>query len=132
VIVSIVKSSAMSDFLYLQAVIDSYSFGSMTIQGQQYRSDLKIINGEVVPNWWSQVGHTVDVEDVTDILNAAPDYLVIGSGKMGLVKVRAGLKRELADRGIEVVVERSRKAVETFNRLYGGGKNAAGGFDLTC
>ena len=113
-------------------MIENYSFGSITISEKQYTSDLKIINGQVYPNWRRKSGHTVDVEDVTDILNAAPDYLVIGSGKMGFVKVSAGLKRKLADRGIEVVVERSRKAIETFNRLYGEGKNVAGGFHLTC
>jgi len=115
-----------------EKMISTYSFGSMTIQGQQHRSDLKIINGVVVPNWWRMSGHRVDIDDVTDILDAEPDILVIGSGKFGLLKVSAELKQKLAERGIELVVERSGEAVETFNRLYGSGQKVAAGFHLTC
>ena len=61
-------------------MIDHYSFGSMSIFGKQYRSDLKIINGKVIPDWWRKTGHTVDVDDVTEILSSKPDYVVFGSG----------------------------------------------------
>jgi hypothetical protein len=30
--------------------------------------------------WWRKTGHSVTVDEVTDILNAKPDYLIISSG----------------------------------------------------
>ena len=113
-------------------MIEQYSFGSITIQGKQYSSDLKIINGQVYPDWWRKTGHSVDVDDVVDILSAKPDYLVIGSGSSGLMKVSDRLKRELVDRGIEIIVEPTSEAVGTFNRIYKDGKKVAAGFHLTC
>jgi hypothetical protein len=73
-------------------MIESYSFGSMTISGKRYTSDLKIINGQVSPNWWRKTGHSVNVDEVTDIINAKPDYLIIGSGKFGLMKLNDRLR----------------------------------------
>ena len=113
-------------------MIDHYSFGSITIQGKQYRSDLKIINGEVISDWWRKSGHNVDVNDVSDILSAEPDYLVIGSGSSGLMKISDRLRQHLVDIGVEVIIETTSKGIETFNRMYADGKNIAAGFHLTC
>ena len=113
-------------------MIDQYSFGSMTISGIRYTADLKIINGLVYPDWWRKTGHAVDVDDVTDIINAQPDVRVIGSGSSGLVKVIERLRRHLEDSGIELIVEPTATAIKTFNRLYEEGKQVAGGFHLTC
>jgi hypothetical protein len=113
-------------------MIEKHSFGSMTISGKRYTSDLKIINGKVYPDWWREKGHSVDVDEVADILNAKPDYLIIGSGKFGLMKLSDSLRQHLEGIGIQVIVERSKTAVKTYNKMYADGKNAAGGFHLTC
>lgn len=113
-------------------MIEQYSFGSITIFEKRYNSDLKIINGEVYPDWWRNSGHSVDVEDVADILNAKPDYLIIGSGSSGLMKVCDRLREYLEDIGVEVIVEPTSKAVGTFNRMHDESKNVAAGFHLTC
>jgi hypothetical protein len=112
--------------------IEQYSFGSITISGKRYSSDLMIINGEVYSDWWRKSGHSVDVDDVGDILDAKPDYLVIGSGSSGLMKVSTGLNKRCDDCGIEFVVEPTSVAVETFNRMLRKGQNVAGAFHLTC
>lgn len=114
------------------SMIEQYSFGSITISGKRYTSDLKIINGQVYPDWWRKSGHSVDVEDVADILDAEPDYLVIGSGSSGLMKVSDRLRQHLADCGIEVIVEPTSDAIGTFNQICADGKNVTGGFHLTC
>jgi len=113
-------------------MIDQYSFGSMTISGKVCTSDLKIINGLVYPDWWRKSGHRVDIDDVVDILNVKPDYLVIGSGSSGLMKVSDRLKAHLTERGVELVVEPTAGAIKIFNQLYKNGKNVAAGFHLTC
>ena len=113
-------------------MIDQYSFGSITISGKRYSSDLKIINGEVYPDWWRKSGHSVDIDDVADILDTKPDIIVIGSGSSGLMKVSDGLIQRCDECGVEIIVEPTPDAVLTFNRLYEAGKSVAGGFHLTC
>ena len=113
-------------------MIEKYSFGSMTILGKRYTSDLKIINRQVFPDWWRKKGHWVAVDEVTDILNAKPDYLIIGSGKFGLMKISDQLREHLSDCEVEVIIERTFTAIGTFNRMYAAGKNVAAGFHLTC
>jgi hypothetical protein len=113
-------------------MIEKHSFGSMTITGKRYTSDLKIIKGKVHPDWWREKGHTVTVDDVTDILNAKPDYLIIGAGKFGLMKLSDSLRQHLEGIRIQVIVERSKTAVKTYNKMNADGKNVAGAFHLSC
>lgn len=113
-------------------MIGHYAFGTMTVSKKQYSTDLKIINGQVYTDWWRKSGHSVDIEDVTDIIKAKPDFLIIGSGKLGLMKVSARVRQHIEGIGIKVVVEATSKAVETFNRMYADGTNVAAGFHLTC
>ena len=113
-------------------MIEQYSFGSIIIHGKRYTSDLKIIKRKVHSDWWRKAGHVVDVDDVTDILNVKPDYLIIGSGSSGLMKVSDQLKQYLGDIGVELIEEPTSTAIVTFNQMYADGKNVAGGFHLTC
>ena len=113
-------------------MIEHYSFGSITSTVFCYSSDLKIINGQVFPDWWRKTGHSVAVDEITDILNAKPDYLIMGSGKFGLMKVSDELRRHLSECGIQVIVKPSKTAMRIYNQMYADGKNIAGGFHLTC
>ena len=113
-------------------MIENFSFGSITIQGKQYTSDLKIINGVVYPDWLRKSGHSVDVAEVADFINAKPDSLIIGSGVFGSMKINSQLKQNLTDHGIQVIEESTIIAIGLFNLMYADGKNVAGGFHLTC
>lgn len=48
------------------------------------------------------------------------------------MKVSAGLRQHLEKCGIQVVVEPTSEAVETFNQMYADSKNVACAFHLTC
>jgi hypothetical protein len=113
-------------------MIDKFSFGTMTVDDRIYTTDIKIINGTVVPDWWRDSGHTVDVNDIHDILQAKPDIVVIGKGAPGHMRVADSLKEHAASRGITLIVENTSTASETFNRLVKEGRNVAGGFHLGC
>ncbi|WP_028573623.1 Mth938-like domain-containing protein [Desulfonatronovibrio hydrogenovorans] len=113
-------------------MIEKYSFGRMRIMGQNYTDDLKIIKGRVIPGWWRQNGHRVLVEDVQDILDAQPEYLVIGRGRPGLLRVDPGLRSELEEQGPQLIELSTARAVQEFNRLYAEGRNVAAGFHLSC
>ncbi len=113
-------------------MIEKYSFGSLVIKGKNYTSDLKIINGKVVPNWWRKSGHMVVVEDILDILAAKPGALVLGKGKPGLMRSTRQLKEVLQENNIELFEETSKNAMLTFNKLFEKGESVCAGFHLTC
>ncbi|WP_291319783.1 MTH938/NDUFAF3 family protein [Desulfonatronospira sp.] len=113
-------------------MIEAYSFGKMRIQGKDYTQDLKIIKGGVVPRWWRKSGHSVEPDDVRDMLEAAPDTLILGKGRPGVMQSTPELKSLLQQKGIELVEAGTDKAWEEFNRRFARGENIAAGFHLTC
>ena len=113
-------------------MIEAYQFGSMTVSGKRYHTDLKIIRGQVIAQWWRREGHRVDVSDIADILLAAPEILVIGQGDPGRMQVAKPLRLTLEEANIRLIEEPTRQAVRSFNRLYEEGENVAGAFHLTC
>ncbi len=113
-------------------MIESYSFGSMKIGGVLYKKDLKILNGQVVPDWWRKEGHNLSIEDISDIIEARPKKLVIGTGYFGLMKVKGDVEERLSKVGIELIKARTGKAATIFNELLKEGEAVAGAFHLTC
>ena len=113
--------------------IEEYATGRhMRIAGKTYRSDLKIVDGVVKDNWWRGQGHRLAPGDIADILSAAPQKLVIGTGYAGVMRVPESTLTVIADHGIDVVCEPTGRAVETFNRLTETAASVAGAFHLTC
>jgi hypothetical protein len=114
-------------------MIEQYTSGShMTVQGTKYYQDLKIIHGQVKGNWWRKEGHRLDAADISDILSAKPDVLVIGTGYAGRMHVPASLRTTMEGEHIEVIAERTAEATKIFMRLFSQGKDVAGAFHLTC
>ena len=113
-------------------MIEPFSFGKIIVNGVSYTSDIKIIQGKVIPEWWRKSGHRVDVDDIKDILKSKPDILVIGKGKPGLMKSSRSLREFLKDNEIELIEEKTSKAVQTFNRLLKKGKDVSAGFHVSC
>ena len=67
--------------------ISSYKFGHIEIDGQGYTSDVIILPGGVKPDWRRAEGHALRPGDLTAVLGAAPEVLVIGQGEHGYMKV---------------------------------------------
>lgn len=111
--------------------IESYSFGKMVYGGQTYTSDLIIYPDRVDASWWRQQGHLLQMMDLEEILKENPHILIIGTGYMGVMKVPAPLKKHLKNKGIELHVERSGKAVKLFNSVDKT-KKVIAAFHLTC
>jgi len=114
--------------------ITSYSFGNIDIDNKRYKSDLKIINGQVKPDWWRAEGHRLNLSDIQDIIEARPDILVIGTGYSGLMKVSQDLADSLSKHGITIEAHRSGKAVDRFTQLVEkhGHERVALAIHLTC
>ncbi len=114
-------------------MISNYNFGRITVNGTEYKNDIRITpEGEVLPEWWRKSGHTVDVDDVQSIVTDDIDVLVLGKGKPGMMKASSALKKHLNQKGIELIEQNTRKAVDTVNRLLQEKQKFAAGFHLTC
>jgi len=108
--------------------IDSYSFGSIQIDGKDYASDVVLLGGDVKSPWWREAGgHVYAVEDFEELLAAAPEV-----GYFGRVKVLDETLTALAEAGSEIVVEKTGGAVECFNRFADEGREVAAALHLTC
>ena len=113
--------------------IDSYSFGSIEIDGNVYSTDVILLGGEVKGPWWREAGgHVYAAEDFEELLAAAPEVVILGTGYFGRVKVLDETLTALAEAGSEIVVERTGGAVECFNRFAEEGRDVAAALHLTC
>jgi len=112
--------------------VEAYSFGEIVIDGQRYTSDVIIRPDGVLANWWRKEGHKLHMEDLDKALEVQPEVLVIGTGYAGLMKVPKEVREELERRGLEVVIESTRKAWHTYNELVDKGRKVVAAFHLTC
>ena len=113
-------------------MIESYSFGNMRIMGENHRNDLKIIDKQIIGNWWRKEGHALYPEDIDDILYASVETLVVGTGAYGSMRVTDEATKAIEGRGIKLVAVSTKEAVTIFNTLHGKGERVAGVFHLTC
>jgi hypothetical protein len=112
--------------------IDAYTFGRITVNGREYTSDVIIYPGRVDPSWWRKEGHSLHPEDVSDIVKASPDVLIIGTGYFGVMKVPQETLDHLAALGIDVRTGRTGKAVELYNSLREKHGTVIAALHITC
>jgi len=112
--------------------IDSYSFGVMKVDGREYRQDLIIFPDKIRSNWWRREGHSLAIEDLGDIIEFKPELLIVGTGASGMMEIPAATKQALQNAGIQIIVQKTSQACNTFNQQAECGKKVVGAFHLTC
>lgn len=112
-------------------MIESYSFGRMLVNNEIYTSDLIIFPDRILSSWWRKTGHSLCLEDVDEVFLEKPEAVVIGTGFSGLMKVEDEVKQRAHSKGIELIMDKTDKAVHRFNELYTR-KKTVGAFHLTC
>ena len=111
--------------------VTDYRFGQIVINGTRYRSDVIIVPGRVIGNWWRKQGHSLCLEDIGVVLEAEPEVLVIGQGASSLMQVPPQLRHHLEQRGIRLLIGPTAWAVGQFNQEQSKAV-AAAAFHLTC
>jgi len=111
--------------------IDDYSFGRIVIDKKTYTSDVIVYPDRVNPSWWRKEGHYLQKADLTEVVDAKPDTLIVGTGNSGVMQVPESTVQFLESKGITVFIEKTGKAVELFNKQTGD-KKVIGAFHLTC
>ncbi len=112
-------------------MIDSYSFGCITIDGKTFTSDVIIYPDKINDGWWRISGHLLQKEDLKDIILYNPEILIVGTGANGLMKILDETKSYLESKGIKLIIAETKKACKIYNELKGK-KKVIGAFHLTC
>ena len=113
-------------------MINDYKFGSITINGKTYDSDV-IIHGEKMINdhWWRKEGHNIAIEDLKDLPEKF-EVLVIGNGASGVCQVPNETIDYVKKTGADVRIQMTGEAVKTYNQFLSDEKDVVGAFHLTC
>ena len=112
-------------------MIESYSFGKIRINGKLHTSDVIISPDHVDDPWWRKEGHRLGIDDLKDVWQAQPEVLIVGTGYYNLMKVPNELKEHATSKKIELIVENTKEAYKTYNRLASTRRTVAA-FHLTC
>jgi hypothetical protein len=112
-------------------IIQDYRFGHIVIDGRAYASDVIIHPQGVQSNWWRVQGHILSPEDVKPILDWQPEVLVVGTGASGMMVVPEGILRELGQKDIRLLVEKTGRACYIYNQLSPSQRTVAA-LHLTC
>ena len=112
--------------------IENYSFGTITVDGESYDSDIIIFPEHVLPNWTRQEGHSLAMEDLKEVISYHPEFLIIGTGASGMLTIPDSTKKAIAQEKIMLIDKDTREACNTFNEYIKQGKRVVGAFHLTC
>jgi hypothetical protein len=135
-----IMCAACSDIIYtgylisgnrMTMHIDNYSFGRIVINNKTYSSDVIVFPDRVDPSWWRKEGHCLNKEDLSMIVMAKPDIVIIGTGQSGAMEVPKSTVVFLESHGIKVCIGKTGRAVELFNN-HPKDKIVIGAFHLTC
>ena len=97
------------------AKIDSYTFGSITIDGVTYNHDIYIFpSGKVEQR---QYGHTFTKDEVEYVLKENPELVITGKGNSGLANLSSDARALLENEGAEILEARTPDIIDKFNEL---------------
>lgn len=112
-------------------MIESYDFGKIKIDGEEYSHDV-IIFDDGIKDWWRKDSHWVGVSDLREIIEKKPKTVIFGTGYSGVMEVAKEAKEHLEKLGVEVIIEPTKKACDTYNKLSSENKSIIAALHLTC
>jgi hypothetical protein len=111
-------------------LINSTKFGEIIINGKPYDSDMTV--------YWSgklsyrSKEHLIEMGEIAKILMAEPEIIVIGMGQSGGLRIAPEVEDWTKNKGVQLYIEITPKAVEIFNAFASEGKKVVGIFHVTC
>lgn len=116
--------------------IDGLAFGTITISGQRFTTDVLIFpDGSVKDQWWRTRGHELSGDDLVPLLTAGAREIVVGTGMHGRMRPVSGLVADLEAQGVRLTALANIEARRRYNhqlKAGAGGRHLAACFHLTC
>lgn len=111
-------------------MIDSYKFGKIIIEGNDYNQDLILTSTKVIKNWQKEEGLLLKSSDLKQAMKENPSVLIIGIGYEGCMKLDSSVEYICSKNNVKLIVQKTKEAVNTFNSMKAPGVVAA--LHLTC
>ena len=103
--------------------IQEYKLGSFIISGRQFMGNIKIV-GDKVRYWERPESQNLSVKDLQELIDQGSEFLLIGTGAAGLLKVPDHVKQTAIAKGILVFIGKTQDMVKKYNALYKENKKA--------
>jgi hypothetical protein len=110
--------------------LEDYSFGRIVVDGEEQTSDVIVLPNRVYTNWWRWEGHSLAIEDLSEVEGELPEKLILGTGAYGRLRPPRAVIEELERRGIHVEVLQTADAVRRYGDLDE--RRTAAALHLTC
>ena len=108
--------------------IQEYKLGAFIIDGRQFIGSIKIMENKI-RYWEKEEGNVLGLKDLDELFKSNPEYLVIGTGAAGLLKVSERIKQEITAKGISIIIGKTQDVVKKYNDLASTNKKVAGIFN---
>jgi len=103
--------------------IKDVRFGEIDVDGRTYYSDVAIFwDGKVE---MVEKKHVFDINDLMYLLSKGANIIVIGTGIEGLCKIEQEAFDMAEGKGIDIYIEKSKKAAKLFNLFAKSGEKVA-------
>lgn len=96
-------------------MIESISMGKLLYNGKVSRSDTIVYADRMDTKWWIKERNCIQMNDLDDVLAAKPELIVFGTGFMMPISMSDEAQAELKGMGIELFIDKSDVAMETYN-----------------
>ena len=112
--------------------IEATGFGWIQIDNRRYNHDVIIYTDGKIENRYKNfkwTSHSFTLEEAMKVTKDEPEVLVIGTGQYGLLKPSNEAINYLKKRKIELLIDKTPKAIHVFNRIE---KRKCALFHVTC
>ena len=113
-------------------MIDSTEFGSVTIDGKTYYSDVLVYWNGKVEEIKLKTRHLFDEPEFEKVKREKPEILIVGTGQGGLAEVSERVRGMCKELGIELKEAPSKEAIKLFNTALEKGKRVIAFIHVTC
>jgi hypothetical protein len=112
------------------ARLEDYSFGRIVVDGEEQTRDVIVLPDRVLANWWRRDGHSLALDDFSEVQDELPQKLILGTGAHGRLRPPRPVIEELERCGVDVEVLRTADAVRRYGELDE--RRTAAALHLTC
>lgn len=112
-------------------------FGKVIINGEKY-GDVLIIKDQIIPRDREMLeskyktNHLIAYEEIENLLDGDPEFVIIGTGQYGALKISDKILEKFQKYGIKVLTFKTPQAIKEFNKLKKLGKKINALIHVTC